>query len=181
MDKIVSTMFCRVIKEDLYHRELFNGFKLQMHQSFKWGLPCAISHHRVAFTHTCIVRLKEKDVGQDSRSRNDFTWHTTNTWYKVSVTPASVTMWNWFQLESLSKDDLVKFVKKQMLLLQRERTKTEGTACFSLFSNTLLLIHLKNHVSVYLYKDCMSICPSMGLAGWLYKTIPCWLFLSILV
>ena len=30
------------------------------------------------------------------------------------------------QLESLSKDDLIKFVKKQMLLLQKERATNEG-------------------------------------------------------
>ena len=30
------------------------------------------------------------------------------------------------QLESLSKDDLIKFVKKQMFLLQKERAKNEG-------------------------------------------------------
>ena len=31
-----------------------------------------------------------------------------------------------FQLESLSREDLLKFIKKQLVLLQKERVKNDG-------------------------------------------------------
>lgn len=53
----------------------------------------------------------------------------------------------YFQLDNLSRDDLTKFVKKQMLLLQKTRAKCDGK--FLLFALYECIIILKKKICVY--------------------------------
>lgn len=55
----------------------------------------------------------------------------------------------YFQLDNLSRDDLTKFVKKQMLLLQKTRAKCDGKFLLMKKICVYRLILLTAHLYIY--------------------------------
>lgn len=46
-------------------------------------------------------------------------------WYMMLIV-SSLFLLPWLQLDTLSREDLVKFVKKQMVMFQKTKAKVEG-------------------------------------------------------
>ena len=123
----------------LYWFKIFLGLL-----GYKAFIPTSSRFYKFKKSHTSIGRLcyfwNMKNIVVMISSQKIFTRPTKSISTKSTDTRKSGNKWGlvWYfvyitlQLDSLSREDLTKFVKKQMLLLQKTRSKCDGKFLYSL-------------------------------------------------